>query len=343
MSDFSDRVLNWYALNARVLPWRGLSDPYAVWVSEIMLQQTQVETVIPYFHKWMKLFPTVTALAMATEQSVLSAWEGMGYYSRVRNLYKAARVVVENYQGRIPGEFDQLIKLPGVGKYTASAISSIAFSADIAAIDGNIRRVFTRVFDVSSAVDKPAGEKILWDLAQENVPSGRAGDYNQALMDLGASICIPRKPLCELCPFLTICKSVDNPESRPVLSPKKKVPHKIKMAAVIMHQDNVLLFLRPSKGLLGGMWEFPAVEINEKGISASSEFAVKLSETYNINIVPGEIILEVRHAYTHFTVNETAVMCTLIGENTGTLEWIRSGELKHIPMGKIDRSISQAV
>jgi A/G-specific adenine glycosylase len=201
------RLLTWYRRHGRSLPWRGHPDPYAVWVSEIMLQQTRVETVIPYFEKWMRLFPTITDLAKASEQEVLNAWEGLGYYSRARNLHKAAQIVREQYAGELPHDLSALRKLPGIGRYTVGAIASIAFGMDEPTLDGNLRRVFARLFNVSEPSDSPAGEKILWGLAAEHLPKGQAGDYNQALMDLGATICLPKNPRCLICPLMELCQA----------------------------------------------------------------------------------------------------------------------------------------
>lgn len=203
--ELSRRLLAWYDREQRRLPWRGHPDAYAVWVSEIMLQQTRVETVIPYFERWMQRFPTIQSLAQASQQEVLGLWEGLGYYSRARNLHKAAQVVVEHFGGQLPQERAGLEKLPGIGAYTAGAIASIAFGRDEAALDGNIRRVLARVFAIRTPARSPAGEKELWDLARRCLPPGRAGDYNQALMDLGSALCTPRSPQCMLCPLLAIC------------------------------------------------------------------------------------------------------------------------------------------
>ncbi|MBN1666830.1 MAG: A/G-specific adenine glycosylase, partial [Anaerolineales bacterium] len=183
---FSKALLAWYAANQRTLPWRDHPDPYAVWVSEIMLQQTRVETAIPYFERWMAALPTIAALANAAQQEVLNLWEGLGYYSRARNLQRAAQVVMQVHHGQLPADPQTLQRLPGIGHYTAAAIASIAFGWDAAALDGNIRRVLARLFDVRQPARSPAGERRLWQLAEENLPAGQAGDYNQALMDLGA-------------------------------------------------------------------------------------------------------------------------------------------------------------
>jgi A/G-specific adenine glycosylase len=177
MSTFTRRLLAWYRRNARTLPWRGHPDPYAVWVSEIMLQQTRVETVIPYFRRWMERFPTIRDLAGSSEQSVLAFWEGLGYYSRARNLHKAAKILVEQYNGRLPPDLDALRRLPGIGRYTVGAIASMAFGLDEPALDGNIRRVLARVFNISLPANSSAGEKSLWDLAARHLPGNRASDY----------------------------------------------------------------------------------------------------------------------------------------------------------------------
>jgi A/G-specific adenine glycosylase len=229
-----------------------------------MLQQTRVETVIPYFERWMRIFPDVRALAGASEHAVLNVWEGLGYYSRARNLYKAAKIVTELHNGEIPRDLDELRKLPGIGRYTLGAIASIAFNMDVAALDGNIRRVYARLFDVHEPADSSAGEKILWKLAGENLPQGQAGDYNQALMDLGAMICVPKNPRCLICPAMELCKArqAGTQEQRPVLKPKRAVPHYVHAAGVIIRRGRVLLAQRPSKGLLGGMWEFPNGRVN---------------------------------------------------------------------------------
>src|SRR5512147_2512180 len=264
MTILSRLLLDWYHKHGRTLPWRGHPDPYVVWVSEIMLQQTRVETVIPYFEKWMHLFPDIPSLANASERDVLNAWEGLGYYSRARNLHKAARIVTDQYNGEIPRDLDQLRKLPGIGRYTVGAIASMAFGMDVATLDGNIKRVSARIFHVTEPIDSPAGEKILWQLADEYLPKGHAGDYNQALMDLGAMICVPKNPRCLICPVMEFCQAREKgvQDQRPVKSPKKDVPHYVHAAGVIIERSRVLLAQRPSKGLLGGMWEFPNGRVN---------------------------------------------------------------------------------
>jgi A/G-specific adenine glycosylase len=342
-SRLSTKLLTWYHKHKRILPWRDHPDPYAVWVSEIMLQQTRVDTVIPYFEKWMKLFPTVTALASANEQAVLNAWEGLGYYSRARNLHKAARIVAEKFNGELPRDLDDLKSLPGIGRYTVGAIASMAFGMDEATLDGNLRRVFSRLHDVNEYADSPVGEKILWELAANDLPKGLAGDYNQALMDLGATICLPKNPRCLLCPLLTLCKARENgtQELRPVLKPKKQVPSYIHAAAVIVERGRVLLSQRPADGLLGGMWEFPNARVEG---NPAWELAQALRAETSLRVKRGEALGFVNHAYSHFRVIVHAFRCeaVLIPKNKN-LKWVKLSELEDYPMGKLDRQIARKI
>ncbi len=320
-------LLAWYRQHGRTLPWRGLSGPYAVWVSEIMLQQTRVEAVIPYFEKWMRLFPTLRDLAEASEQDVLKAWEGLGYYSRARNLHKAAKIVVVQHNEKLPRDLKALRKLPGIGRYTVGAIASIAFNMDEPTLDGNLRRVFARLFDVNAPADSTAGGKILWKLAAEHLPKGQAGDYNQALMDLGAAICLPKKPRCLLCPLMDMCESRANgtQEQRPVLKPKKETPHYVHVAGAIVKDGKALLSKRPSNGLLGGMWEFPNGRVDGEPLE---ELESALETGYRLTVQRGEALGIVKHAYTHFRVTVHAYRCepVSISENE-TLKWVRLEEL----------------
>jgi len=346
MDTFSERLLSWYRSQGRKLPWRDSGDPYAVWVSEIMLQQTRVETVIPYFERWMKRFPTIAALAAASEQEVLSTWEGLGYYSRARNLHKAAGIVNETYGGKLPEDLEKLRDLPGIGRYTAGAISSMAFGQDHASLDANIRRVLARVFNVSEAADSAAGEATLWRLAGEHLPKGRAGDYNQALMDLGAMICSSKKPRCLFCPLSEMCQSyqLGIPEQRPVLKPKPEVPHYIVTAAVIQRAGKILLARRPSKGLLGGMWEFPGGKL-EKDEMLEDCLVREIREELDADITVGQPFGVYQHAYTHFRITLHAFLCKLTGSEPNPIQaaeitWATPAELQKFPMGKVDRQIA---
>ena len=340
MPTLQSRLLNWYNKNKRTLPWRDHPDAYAIWVSEIMLQHTRVETVIPYFEKWMQLFPTVQTLADASERDVLNAWEGLGYYSRARNLHKAAKMMVSEYGGRLPRDMDELIKLPGIGRYTVGAIASIAFDMDEPALDGNLKRVYARLFDLEEPVDSPKGEKLLWEIARENLPKGRAGDFNQALMDLGATICIPKNPRCLICPLMAICRACENgtQELRPVKKPKKAVPHYVHAAGVVLKKGKVLLAQRPSSGLLGGMWEFPNGRVDG---DPAGELAEALRTGYSLKVRKKEALGVVQHAYTHFKVTVHAFQCDLSSmPKAQSLKWVLLKDLDDYPMGKVDRRIA---
>jgi A/G-specific adenine glycosylase len=314
-----------------------------------MLQQTRVETVIPYFERWIKRFPSIEALANASLQDVLAAWEGLGYYGRARNLHQAAQQVVRDYHGKLPSEKRLLQSLPGVGRYTAGAIASMAFGQDEPALDGNIRRALARYFNVSEDARSSAGEKKLWSLASENLPEGRAGDYNQALMDLGAMICTPKSPDCAHCPLSGNCqaRALGIQERRPVLLPKPPIPHHIVTAAVISRGAQVLIARRPLHGLLGGMWEFPGGKRQE-----AEDLKVclmrEIREELGVEIETGSQIGVFRHAYTHFRVTLYAYECRLVdGEprplQVAELRWVKPEKLSDYPMGKIDRQISQTL
>ena len=346
MNRLSSKLLAWYHANKRTLPWRGRTSAYAVWVSEIMLQQTRVETVIPYFEKWMRLFPDIQALAQASEHDVLNAWEGLGYYSRARNLHRAAKLVVDQYDGNIPRDLTELRKLPGIGRYTLGAIASIAFGMDVSALDGNIKRVYARIFDIEEPVDSTTGEKLLWELADKYLPKGHAGDYNQALMDLGATICVPKNPRCLICPVMKLCQARQNgtQDERPVMKPKKEVPHYVNAAGVVIERKRVLLAQRPSQGLLASMWEFPNGRVNgdpAKGLSK----ALKTEYNLSLRVKRGQDSLGiVQHGYSHFSVTVHVFPCELISRPKGTnLKWVALKEMENYPMGRIDRQIANII
>jgi A/G-specific adenine glycosylase len=347
-SELAQHLLDWYDKNARQMPWRGAKDPYAIWISEIMLQQTQVDTVTPYFQRWMTRFPKLADLASASEQDVLQMWEGLGYYSRARSMLKTAQKVMQEYGGRLPSDRQLLEKLPGIGPYTSGAIASIAFNLDEATLDGNIRRVLSRLFDVALPARSKQGEIRLWNLARQILPAGRAGDFNQALMDLGATICIPRSPLCLLCPLNADCEAyhLGVQEERPVNKLRPPIPHYNVVAAIIEDPTGrVLIAQRPTSGLLGGMWEFPGGKL-EEGEEMSAGLSREIREELAAAIEVGAAFGVYRHAYTHFKVTLYAFFCRLIDGSipqpleASDLRWVFRNELGQFPMGKIDRQIS---
>ena len=340
-------LLDWYRNNARRLPWRGSSDPYQVWVSEIMLQQTRVETVIPYFQRWMSRFPDLITLAEAEEDQVLHLWEGLGYYQRAHNLHQTAKIIAERYQGKIPGDPELLEDLPGIGPYTAGAITSIGFGRKTPLIDGNIRRVFCRFFDISTPIQEREAETKLWQIAADLLPDVDPGEFNQALMELGALVCLPRNPTCSRCPLQSAClaNKFDLQHDRPVRKTKKAPPHYQVAAGVIIRDDLVLVAKRPQKGLLGGLWEFPG-GTQEKDEDLLDTLRREIKEELDLEIEVGNHIGTFSHAYTHYSVTLNAYLCKLLTQeiklNYHTeYRWVSTGELPDYPMGKLDRMIAE--
>ena len=346
LSLYHQDLLFWYRKNARRLPWRGTADPYLIWVSEIMLQQTRVETVIPYFQRWISDFPDLQSLAEADEDQVLNLWEGMGYYQRAHNLHRAAKMIAEIYQGKMPRDLKSLKDLPGIGPYTAGAIASIGFGEKTPLIDGNIRRIFCRFFNISTPIQDKETEALLWQIAADLLPDQNVGDFNQALMELGALVCLPKNPSCSGCPLQAACLAykLDLQHDRPVRRSKKPPPHYQVAAGIIKKNRYVLLAKRPPKGLLGGLWEFPG-GTQEKNESLPETLIREIQEELNLKIEIENQIGTYSHAYTHFSVTLHAYLCRPLSHEV-TLNyhtrfcWVPIEELSDYPMGKLDRMIA---
>ena len=289
-------LLPWYDENKRQLPWRQDQDPYHIWLSEIMLQQTRVEAVKGYYGRFLAALPTVVSLANADDELLHKLWEGLGYYTRVRNLKKAAQVIIDVHNGVFPGEYEQVLKLPGIGEYTAGAVCSIAFGQKKAAVDGNVLRVISRLTNEPTPIDRPACKKQVQQKLEAVYPD-RAGDFTQALMELGATVCGPnRKPDCENCPCRTFCLAYQNgtQESLPVKSPKKGRRTEEKTVFILRCGDRVALQKRPNKGLLARLWEFP----NVPG-KAELPQIVKQVERYGLKFENIEKLVEKKHIFSH--------------------------------------------
>lgn len=293
-------LLNWYATHQRDLPWRRSRDPYRIWVSEVMLQQTRVDTVIPYYERWFAQFPTLEVLAEAPEGQVLKAWEGLGYYSRARNLHQAVQEVVAQYGAEVPDNVEAVSGLKGVGPYTAGAILSIAYNRPVPAVDGNVMRVFARLFLIEDDIAQPATRKGMESLAQAMIPAGQAASFNQALMELGALICTPQSPKCLLCPVRAHCQGfAEGAVERLPVKAKAKPPRPVDMvAAVIWHEGRVMIVQRPSEGLLAGLWEFPG---GERPAELAWERAVHglLAERYGLEVAVEAHLVSVKHVFSH--------------------------------------------
>ena len=367
-------LLEHYDTHRRELPWRKNQEPYRVWVSEIMLQQTRVETAIPYYDRWMERFPTVEALADGDEESVLKAWEGLGYYSRARNLHRSARLVRERLGGVIPQDSHSLKTLPGIGEYTSGAIASIAYGEVVPAVDGNVRRVLSRLFDLEDPMDASLRKR-----AGELVDSDRPGDWNQALMELGATVCTPRSPRCSACPLTGECRALaeGTQELRPASKRRPRV-RAVSYAVVVALNPagEVLMVRRPRDGLLGGLWEFPAVEmgvedappvggplspgnlLNERCRVRLADLGVQLTRSaLSYSVLP-----EVRHAFTHLKAVYRPLLVVGVGssgaeaiptdgpapmdgptssEGLGTEEhaWVSPEQAEHLPLPVAQRKI----
>lgn len=283
--EFRRALLNWYDRHRRDLPWRDIDDPYRTWVAEVMLQQTQVATVVDYFERWMERFPDVESVAEAETEEILELWQGLGYYRRARFLHRSARKVVEEYGGELPGTADELEELTGIGPYTAGAIASIAFEQPTPVVDGNVERVLSRLRAIEGDPKATANQKVYWRLAGELVDRDRPGDFNQGMMELGATICTPQNPSCLICPVRQWCEGFAEGDPEQFPAPAKRTRQKpMAVATAVLTrpgqregQAEYLVLKRPADGLLGGLWEFPSVELGE---AAESEEATEGLEAY---------------------------------------------------------------
>ncbi|HEY9878435.1 MAG TPA: A/G-specific adenine glycosylase [Leptolyngbyaceae cyanobacterium] len=334
MSALRQALLSWYKACGRDLPWRRSRDPYVIWISEIMLQQTQVKTVIPYFERWLTQFPTVDALAAAAQQSVLKAWEGLGYYARARNLHKAAQAVVQQYNSQFPSEMEDVLSLPGIGRTTAGGILSAAFNKPVPILDGNVKRVLSRLI----ALETPPNQALnqLWVLSEAILDPNEPRDFNQALMDLGATLCTRHNPACLLCPWREHCQAYNlNVQSEiPMTEARGPLPHKqIGVAVIWNDQNQILIDRRRQEGLLGGLWEFPGGKIEpEETVEACIEREIK--EELGIAIAVEDRLITVEHAYTHFKVTLNVYHCRHL---SGEPQPIECDEVKWVTLDDIDQ------
>lgn len=326
LSEIAQPLLRWYDENKRVLPFRTQPSPYRVWVSEIMLQQTRVSAALPYFERFMAALPTIADLAACPEDKLMKLWEGLGYYSRVRNLQKAARVVVEQHGGELPADHAALRALPGIGDYTAGAIASISFGLPVAAVDGNVLRVFSRLLCDEGDILRPDTKKRMTGYVLEAQPKDRPGDYNQALMELGALVCVPGgPPLCPQCPWQTLCRA--HAEGRELTLPVKAKAAARKTldytVCLVLRDDTLLLHRRPASGLLAGLWE----PVLLAGRLEKDEAAAALA-ALGLTVKPGAPLRPAKHVFTHLEWHMTGYVCTWLDGQLPDSVWASRAQLE---------------
>lgn len=338
----------WFEANRRDLPWRRERNRYRVWISEVMLQQTRVDTVIGYFHRFLGRFPDIRSLADADQQDVLKLWEGLGYYGRARNLHKAAGVVMSEYGGLIPDNPAAFRKLPGVGDYICAAVMSIADGHPLPVVDGNVLRVTARYFGLADDIAKTATRKTVTNLLQQHIASDQPGNFNEAMMELGATVCTPKNPNCEGCPLRNSCVAFnqDRVAELPVKTKAGPVPeHRIVVAVIRDENNRMLVQQRPPEGLLGGLWEFPGGKL-EDGEALTDALVRECREELGVAVTVGEEIDTIRHAYTHFKIKLTAYWCTIAdGAVTTKLptKWITVDEISDLPFPKANHKLFPAI
>ena len=341
---FAEDLLQWYHSEKRDLPWRRTDDPYKIWISEIMLQQTQVNTVIPYYHRFLEAFPTVHDLAKADQQQVLKLWEGLGYYSRGRNLHQAAKMVVENFDGRLPDKYDEITSLKGIGPYSAAAILSIAFNKNYAVVDGNVIRVLTRYSGIKDDIRSAKVKNRVQDLADDLLSKTDPGNFNQAIMELGATVCTPKNPSCDMCPVSSNCVAFQTAETDviPYKSKAKKVPHhQIGVGLIVNDSGELLIALRPNDVMLGGLWEFPGGK-KEKSESIKQTVSRELEEELGVQVAVFDRYQMLKHAYSHFKITLHAYWCKITAgepkpKSSMEIKWVSLSEIEQYPFPKANK------
>lgn len=326
----SSRITSWFIENSRDLPWRRTCDPYAIWVSEIMLQQTQVKTVIPYWERWMQHLPTISSLACADEQHVLKLWEGLGYYTRARNLQKTARLICEKHFGKFPRALNEILELPGIGRYTAGAVASIAYGDPAPILDGNVIRVLSRQFAIEGNPKSRTNQSLLWDLSTELViVSNSPSALNQGLMELGATICTPREPQCRACPIRRTCEAfrLNRVTGFPQIPERRKSRQRRFVAYIFRHGDSVLVRKRNADVVNGNLWEFPNFEI------LRGKAAAENSRFHNLPLRP---FATIKHTITNNRITLSAKTAEANDQSPAlaeelAAEWRTTSELEFLP------------
>ena len=330
---FTSELVGWYDKHKRDLPWRRTKDPYHIWVSEIMLQQTTVNAVIPYYQRWINTYPTVFDLARAPLQKVLKSWQGLGYYNRAKNLHKAAAMVASDYQGQLPQDPHLVRRLPGFGPYTTGSVLSIAYDKSLVIIDANVRRLVMRLLAIKAHADIKQ-DKTIEHFLNKVLPLKKAGDFNQALMEMGALVCRNKEPLCSLCPLKKFCKAYALGIQEIIPTPKKKIIQDIHaVIAIIERQGKYLIQKRPSHGLLADLWEFPGGKI-KPGESKMEALKRELREELKVELGCAKHLFDLKHFYTQFRVNLSVFACQFKNYPLahGQRKWVSMGDFRRYPM-----------
>ncbi|MFP4477454.1 MAG: A/G-specific adenine glycosylase [Desulfatibacillaceae bacterium] len=340
-------LVAWYEKHRRELPWRRDFSPYPVWVAEVMLQQTRVDTAGPYYERWMERFPDVAALAGADEDEVLRHFAGLGYYSRARNMLECARVVMAEYGGEFPGDKRALLGLPGIGPYTAAAVLAFAFDRDVAVVDANVERIVSRLYDVNAPIKTRAFGRFAEAAAHALLVPGRGRDFNQALMDLGSLACTPKNPRCNECPLARECLALanDTTAERPVRPEKPRIEAIDVSAAVVFHRGMVLVQKRPEKGLMAGLWEFPGGKL-EPGETPEQAVVREMAEELELRVACGRKITTIRHSYTRFRVTLHVFECAMeppgqvpVPHAATEIRWVRPADLAGLAFPAADKRL----
>lgn len=348
---FRKKLLSWYTQHKRDLPWRKSKNPYRVWISEVMLQQTQVETVKPYFQRFVKAFPTVKKLAAADEQEVLRLWEGLGYYRRARQLHTAAQQLVSEHSSKFPEDVETLQSLPGIGRYTAGAIASIAFDRRAPILEANTIRLFARLIAYSEDPTKAAGQRLLWKAAEDVLPRKEVAQFNQALMELGSLVCTPNNPDCENCPVASLClaKERELQDSIPAKGRKMKFTELSEAAVVVRKNGRVLLRQCAEGERWAGLWDFPRFELESEGpLFVHEELVAKVRDQTGIDIRPGALLKTIKHGVTRYRITLDCYEATfakgrILAAKDNPMRWVPTPKLTELPLSTTGRRIAKLV
>jgi len=334
------KLQTWFREYKRPLPWREGTDWYHIWISEIMLQQTQVDTVIPYYHRFIKKFKTIEQLAKSSQQDVLKVWEGLGYYSRARNLHRAAQTLVSDYNSELPRDREELLKIPGFGPYTANAVLSLAFNRPYGVMDGNVKRVLSRLYKIKDDLRELKTQRTIQNLIDSLLPLEFPGEFNEAIMELGATICKPTSPLCISCPIITDCQAYKNKlvDVLPYKSSQPAIPTRQALACIVRRQNRFLIVKRPQHEMLAGLWEFPVLNMND-GKQKTDQDLSSINDHFDLDASFKKSWPAIKHSYTHFHFKLYSKLFEAKSQDFRSkfyddFQWIELDDIKNLPLHK---------